>query len=477
MRTLKIFIIIAAVMITGCGTIKQVGTPPVVNIPASFTTSPDSPGVDRLSWKDFFTDQYLIGLINTALKNNLDIKTAIQRVGIARASTRIANAARLPFVTAGVSAGVDKYGKYTLNGVGNFDTNLSPNIDRKRKIPTNPTQDYFIGFRSTWEADIWGKLKDRKQAAYARYLASEKGRQWLTTQIVAEVAGMYYELVALDNQLRIIQRNIELQRKGLEVVEAQLAGGRATALAVKQFTAQVLHTQGAEFEIRQAIIRTENELNTLIGRFPTAIVRDTTLLRKPVPEKIQAGIPSEVLLRRPDIQEAELALLAAKTDVKAARKEFLPSLTINPYVGFNAFKLPLIFQPGSIAAGAAASLVGPLINRAGIRSGYNIANAEQLQAFYNYQRNILQGFQEIVTQLQLIENFKKSYALKTSEVRELTEGVTNANELYLAGYASYLEVIVAQGSVLQAEIEQTNIKKEMFQSIINLFRSTGGAWE
>ena len=464
-------------MITGCGTIKQVGTPPVVNIPASFTTSPDSPGVNRLSWKDFFTDQYLIGLINTALKNNLDIKTAIQRVGIARASTRIANAARLPFVTAGVSAGVDKYGKYTLNGVGNFDTNLSPNIDRKRKIPTNPTQDYFIGFRSTWEADIWGKLKDRKQAAYARYLASEKGRQWLTTQIVAEVAGMYYELVALDNQLRIIQRNIELQRKGLEVVEAQMAGGRATALAVKQFTAQVLHTQGAEFEIRQAIIRTENELNTLIGRFPTAIVRDTTLLRKPVPEKIQAGIPSEVLLRRPDIQEAELALLAAKTDIKAARKEFLPSLTINPYVGFNAFKLPLIFQPGSIAAGAAASLVGPLINRAGIRSGYNIANAEQLQAFYNYQRNILQGFQEIVTQLQLIENFKKSYALKTSEVRELTEGVTNANELYLAGYASYLEVIVAQGSVLQAEIEQTNIKKEMFQSIINLFRSTGGVWE
>ncbi|HLL44690.1 MAG TPA: TolC family protein [Segetibacter sp.] len=477
MRTLKIFIIIAAVMITGCGTIKQVGTPPVVNIPASFTTSPDSPGVNRLSWKDFFTDQYLIGLINTALKNNLDIKTAIQRVGIARASTRIANAARLPFVTAGVSAGIDKYGKYTLNGVGNFDTNLSPNIDRKRKIPTNPTQDYFIGFRSTWEADIWGKLKDRKQAAYARYLASEKGRQWLTTQIVAEVAGMYYELVALDNQLRIIQRNIELQRKGLEVVEAQMAGGRATALAVKQFTAQVLHTQGAEFEIRQAIIRTENELNTLIGRFPTAIVRDTTLLRKPVPEKIQAGIPSEVLLRRPDIQEAELALLAAKTDIKAARKEFLPSLTINPYVGFNAFKLPLIFQPGSIAAGAAASLVGPLINRAGIRSGYNIANAEQLQAFYNYQRNILQGFQEIVTQLQLIENFKKSYALKTSEVRELTEGVTNANELYLAGYASYLEVIVAQGSVLQAEIEQTNIKKEMFQSIINLFRSTGGVWE
>jgi outer membrane protein TolC len=294
---------------------------------------------------------------------------------------------------------------------------------------------------------------------------------------VAEVAGMYYELVALDNQLRIIQRNIELQKKGREVVEAQMTGGRATLLAVKQFNAQVLHTQGAEFEIRQAIIRTENELNTLIGRFPTAISRDTALIRKPVPEKIQAGVPSEVLLQRPDLQEAELALLAARADIKAARKEFLPSLTINPYVGFNAFKLPLIFQPGSIAAGAAASLAGPLINRAGILNVYNISNAEQLQAFYNYQKNILQGFQEIATQLQLIENFTKLHDLKAAEVRELTEGVTSARDLYLAGYANYLEVIVAQASVLQAEIEQTNIKKEIFQSIINLFRSTGGVRE
>lgn len=475
MKNLRTFTILAAVAITGCRTIKPVELPPPVNIPGAFTASGDTTA-NRLSWKDFFTDENLVKLIDTALANNFDIKAAVQRIEIARANTRIADAARLPFVSAGASAAVDRYAKYTMNGVGNFDTNLSSNIDKKRKIPTSPTQDYFVGFRSTWEADIWGKLKDRKKAAYVRYLSSEKGRQWLTTQIVSEVAGMYYELVALDNQLRIIQKNIELQKKGLEVVEAQMAGGRATALAVKQFNAQVLHTQGAEYEIRQAIIRIESDLNNLLGRFSSPIARDTTLRTKPIPEKIQAGLPSEVLLRRPDVQEAELALMATRLDVIAARKEFLPSLTINPYVSLNAFKLPLVFEGGSVAAGAVASLAGPLINRAAIKSGYNIANASQLQAFYNYQQSIVQGYQEVVTQMKLIDNYKEAYKLKVSEVQELTEGVTNANDLYLAGYASYLEVIVAQGSVLQAEIEQTNIKKESFQSLINLFRSVGGVW-
>jgi outer membrane protein TolC len=288
------------------------------------------------------------------------------------------------------------------------------------------------------------------------------------------VASRYYELLALDNQLRIIARNIELQRRGLEIVEAQMAGGRATALAVRQFKAQVLNTQGAEIDIRQSIISTENELNNLLGRFPEPIARDTSIIAKVVPQQIGAGIPSEVLLRRPDIQQAELELVAAKADISAARKAFLPSLNLNPYVGLNAFKAPLLLSPGSIATGLATSFAAPLINRRGILSGVNVANAEQATAFYNYQKNIVQGYQEVVTQLQSIENLKRSYDLKVQEVETLTEAVATANDLYLAGYASYLEVIVAQGSVLQAEIEQTNIKREIFTSMINLYRALGG---
>jgi NodT family efflux transporter outer membrane factor (OMF) lipoprotein len=360
-----------------------------------------------------------------------------------------------------------------MNGVGNFDTNLSPNIDEKQHIPI-PTSDYFLGFRSSWELDIWGKLKDRKRAAYSRFLASQKGRQWLATQIVSQVAAMYYELLALDNQLKIVQRNISLQQSGLEIVEAQMAGGRATALAVRQFKAQVLQTRGAAINIRRSIAATENALNSLLGRFPIEVPRDSSLMSKVVPDRLQTGIPAEVLLRRPDIQEAELELLASKADISAARKALLPSLSLNPYVGLNAFKAPLVFSPASIVGGIAGSLVGPIINRSALKNGVKIANASQASAFYNYQKNIVQGYNEVMTQLQSIDNLKKSYSLKTMQVETLKEAVATANDLYLAGYASYLEVIVAQGSVLNAELEQTDIKKETFDSVINLYRALGG---
>ena len=464
--------IIAAVAMTGCATVKQAELPQGVTLPTHFTTSADTAS-NTLLLKDFFVDHNLQRLIDMALANNFDLKAAVQRIEIARANTRLADVARLPQVAAVAGASVERYGKYTLNGVGNYDTNLSPNIDKKQRIP-NPTPDYFLGFRSSWEIDIWGKLKDRRSAAYARYLASQRGRQWLATQIVTEVARLYYELEALDYQLKIIQRNIALQNRGLEVVEAQMAGGRATALAVRQFRAQVLHTRGAEVEIRQAINRTENELNNLLGRFPTRIERDTAFIAKVVPQKIQAGIPANVLLQRPDVQQAELELIAAKADISAARKAFLPSLTLNPSIGLNAFKVPLLFSGASIAAGVAGSLAAPVINRGAITGGVNIANAEQAMAFYRYQSNLVQAYQEVMTQLQAIENAKKAYELKAEEVQTLSEGVANANDLYLAGYASYLEVIIAQGSVLQAEMEQSNIKREIFNAIINLYRSVGG---
>ncbi|WP_207494477.1 TolC family protein [Aridibaculum aurantiacum] len=469
---IKPYIVIAAVTITGCTTIKQAELPEGVQLPSSFGSTADTAG-GRLVLKDFFTDLNLQRLIDTALATNFDLQVAVQRIEVARLNTRIANAARLPQVNAVAGLSLDKYGRYTLNGVGNFDTNLSPNIDEKRQIP-DPTPEYFLGFRSSWEADIWGRLKDRSRAAYTRYLASQKGRQWVATQLVAEVASNYYELMALDHQLKIIKTNIALQQRGLEIVEAQMAGGRATALAVRQFKAQVLNTQATELDIRQAIVRTENNLNYLLGRLPSKIVRDTSIIAKQVPARIQAGIPADILLRRPDVQQAELELIAARADISAARKAMLPSLSINPYIGLNAFKAPLLLSGASVAAGVASSLAAPIINRRAIIAGVHIANAEQATAFYNYQRNIVQGYQEVVTHLQAVDNLKQAYDLKVEEVETLTEGVANANDLYLAGYANYLEVIVAQASVLRAQIEQTNMKKEIFQSIINLYRSVGG---
>jgi multidrug efflux system outer membrane protein len=193
-----------------------------------------------------------------------------------------------------------------------------------------------------------------------------------------------------------------------------------------------------------------------------------------LPDRIYAGIPTQVILKRPDIQEAELELRAAKADVSAARKALLPSFTLDAYSGYNAFKLPLLFSPGSLASGVLGGLTAPIFNRGALKNGSRIASAAQLSAFYNYQQRILQGYQEVSTQLSAIDNYKSAYQLKSKEVGELKTALSTANDLYLAGYATYLEVIVAQASVLNAEMEQVNLTRQSYGALINLFRALGG---
>lgn len=471
---MKLYIVVAAFFITlisGCSAVKPTQLPVAIDLPESVD---GRTGNMQSVFTTFFNDDKLKALIDTALSNNFDLQQALQRIEISAANTRIVNAGRLPQVSAVIGAGVERFGRYTLDGVGNFDTNLSPNIDKDRRIP-EPTGDFFLGFRSSWEIDIWGKLKDRRRAAHARYLASRKGRQWLQTQLVADIARHYYELLALDDQQEILARNIALQQKGLELIESQMTGGRATALAVRQFKAQLLHNQGAAISVVQAVIETENHLNFLLGKLPETVQRDTVFVNKPIPALLDAGIPSALLLRRPDIQEAELELMASQADVQAARKAFFPSLSLNPFIGFNAFKLPLLISGSSIAAGAFSSLAAPMINRVGLNGGMRVANAEQSSAFYTYQRRILHAFQEVATLLKGVENLQKAYDLKTEEVETLRLAVSTATDLYLAGYANYLEVILAQGSVLQAELEQIALKREIFNALINLYRSAGGS--
>jgi multidrug efflux system outer membrane protein len=465
-------LLLVLIAVAGCSNMKPVAMPAMQSMPGTFNGK-NNPSESLLNWKDVFTDPELKALIDTALHNNFDLKSEMQRIIVAEANLKLAKASMLPGLSAGLSAGLDKFGKYTMNGVGNYDTNLSPNINGDQKIP-NPTQDYFMGFRSSWELDVWGKLSKRKEAAYSRYLASAMGQRWLRTQLITQVASMYFELVALDKHAEILKRNITLQKQGVEIIEAQLAGGRATSLAVSQFKAQMMATQGSAYQIKQAIIRTENELNNLLGRYRAPIKRDTSSITRTLPDQIYAGIPSDVILNRPDIKQAELELRAAKADVQAARKALLPSFTLDAYSGFNAFRLPLLFSPGSLASGVLGGLTAPIFNRGALKNGNRLANAGQLSAFYNYQKSILKGYQEVSTQLSAIDNFKSAYQYKTKEVTELRTALSTANDLYLAGYASYLEVIIAQASMLNAEIEQVGLKRDSYTSLINLFRALGG---
>ncbi|MDJ1482125.1 TolC family protein [Cytophagaceae bacterium YF14B1] len=447
-----------------------------VKLPETFTGSSDTTSIGDIAWKDFFTDPLLIKLIDTALHNNPDLNIARQRIEFARASFQLGRGALLPSLNVIASAGVDKYGDYTMNGVGNYDTNLSGNIDGKKKIP-NPTPDYFLGLRSSWEIDLWGKLRNQKKAAYNRFLASQKGRQAIVTALVAQVSQFYYDLLRLDNELEIIRKNIGLQEKAVETITAQKMGGRATELAVQQSTAQLLHTRSLEGRVQQEIVIIENQLNLLLGGFPQPIERSNPILQQTLTTVVKSGIPAHMLRHRPDIRQAELELEATKADVTAMRAAFLPSLTISPYAGFNSFNASVLFNPASIAYGILGGLTGPLFSRNLLKSNYKQSQAVNQEAFYTYYKTILNGYQEVVTSMKGIENLQKVYDYRKQEVDVLQNAVSTSNDLYVTGYASYLEVITAQRSVLEAELELATVKRDQFFSLIDLYRSLGGGWQ
>lgn len=461
---------------SSCQMPRTVLQPTARPIPATFAGNADSAGIASRNWRSFFGDPNLIQLIDTALAGNLDLRIATQRIEQARAAYAYNRGFLAPQVNAVVSAGVDRYGRNTLNGVGNFDTNLSDNIRGNLVIP-NPTPDYFIGARSTWEVDIWGKLRNRRKASYLRLLASEKGRHAVVTSLVAEIARYYYTLLALDGEQEIIQKNIEFQQRAVGLVRIQKEAGRVTELAVQQFTAQLLNTRSRQGQVRQRIVETENQLNRLLGRYPQPIARGKSLQAYELPGQVSTGLPAQMLLRRPDIQQAELDLQAANIDVDVARAEFLPSLNLSAYAGLNSFRAETLFNPASIAAGLLGGLSAPVLNRRFIKANYGQSVAQSREAFYRYRQTILTGFSEVTTNLRGVENYRNVAELQAQEVDVLRQAVSVSNDLFAGGYASYLEVITAQRSVLEAELALISTKQEQFLSLTDLYRTLGGGWE
>ncbi|MBO0936415.1 efflux transporter outer membrane subunit [Fibrella sp. HMF5335] len=436
----------------------------------------DSTGIAGRHWRTFFDDKELAALIDTALTANLDLRIATQRIEQARATFDYTRGFLTPQVNAVASAGLDRYGQNTLNGVGNFDTNLSPNIDGSRRIP-NPTPDFFVGARSTWEVDIWGKLRNQRKAAYLRLLASEEGRHAIVTGLVAEVARYYYTLLALDGELEIIQKNVDYQRNALDLVRVQKQAGRVTELAVQQFAAQLLNTRSRQGQVRQQIIEAENELNRLLGRYPQPIARGRSLQSRELPGQVATGLPARMVFRRPDIRQAERTLQATQVDVDVARAEFLPSLNVTGYLGLNTFRLGTLVNPASVAAGLLSGLSAPVFNRRFVRANYNGSVAQSREAFYRYRQTIVDGVSEVTSQLRGVENYRQVADLQIEEVQTLSNAVGTANDLFRSGYATYLEVITAQRSVLEAELALINTKRAQFLSLTSLYRSLGGGWE
>jgi multidrug efflux system outer membrane protein len=444
------------------------------SVPESYNNNKqDTTSMANLQWRDFFKDQYLANLIDTALKNNQELMITMQEIEIARNDIRLRKGAILPSVRFGAGAGIEKVGRYTSQGAGDASTEITPGKEVPDWLP-----DYNFGVNAEWEVDIWKKLRNAKKAAVTRYLSTIEGKNFVLTNLVAEVANSYYELMALDNQLAIVQQNIGLQKDALEIIKVQKEAARATELAVKKFEAEVLNSQSLEFDIRQNIKEAENRINFLLGRYPQAIVRDKSSFVDLLPAAVNSGIPSQLLSNRPDIKQAELELAASKLDVKVARAEFYPSFNISAAIGFQAFNPSyLVKLPESLLASLVGDLAGPLINRNAIKAEYYSANSRQVQAVYNYERTILNAYLEVSNQLSKIDNLGKSYDLKSKQVDALTKSIDISNDLYKSARADYLEVLMTQRDALEAKLELIETKKQQLNSVVNIYKGLGGGWK
>ena len=441
-------------------------------VPAGYNNLKDSINTAKVKWKQFFTDPNLTALIDTALKNNQELNIVLQEIYIAKNEVRARKGAYLPFVGLGVGAGAEKVGMYTSQGASDANNNIMPG----KKFP-DPLPNYMIGVNVSWEVDIWKKLRNAKNSAIRRYLSTIEGKNFLVTHLISEVANSYYELMALDNQLEILKQNIQIYQNSLEIVKLQKISAKVTELAVRRFEAEVLKNQSRQFYIMQQITITENRINFLVGRFPQPVSRNSQTFADLVPDTIHAGIPSQLLENRPDIRQAEQELAATRLDVKAAKAEFYPSLMITAGAGYGAFNPQyLITTPQSLLYSLAGGLVAPLINRNAIKANYYSANSRQIQAVYNYERAILNAHIEVVNQLSMINNLKKSYDLKAKQVKTLTESIEISTVLFKSARADYMEVLLTQRDALESKFELIETKKQQMNAMVNIYRALGGGW-
>lgn len=466
-------IVFISLQVAGCKIPGYINKTENISTPASYIDSKDTTTVADLRWNEYFTDPNLVALIDSALVNNKELNISLLEINVSNNEIMAKTGEYLPFLNVGGIAGVDKVGRYTSTGSSEATTDIEPG-----KATPDPLSEFKIGAYVSWEIDIWKKLRNGKKAAVRRYLASVEGKNFLQTQLIAEVANSYYELLALDNQLAIVKQNIELQNDALEIVKLQKESARVTELAVRRFEAQVLYTKSLQFDIQQMIVETENKINFLLGRYPQPIVRTPTTFLDLESDTLYAGIPSQLLENRPDVRQAEQELLAAKLDVKVAKANFYPSLNISAAIGLEAFNPSYILKaPESMLYSLAGDLVAPLINRKAIKATYYSANAKQLQAIYNYEQTILNAYLEVSNQLSKIDNLKKSYELKSQQVDALTESIEISNDLFSSARADYMEVLLTQRDALESKFELIETKKRQLLTNVEVYRALGGGWK
>lgn len=450
MKIYRYILLIAGVLsLSSCGLYNKYERPDVDFADSLYRRIPavsDTTSIADVSWDVFFNDPMLKEWIRIGLEHNTDLNVARLKVNEAEAALTAARGAFLPGVNGGLDAGVSAPGEGNLN----------------------------LKVTAGWEADIFGSLTNAKRKAAAAVQQSVAYRQAVQTQLVATIANTYYTLLMLDEQLRVSQRTYENWKENIRTMEALKRAGKTNEAAVLQAKSNQLNVEGSMLSLEQQIIEMENSLSALLGIVPMTIRRGH-LNEQNFPLELSQGLPASLLSKRPDVRQAEMALAQAYYATNQARSSFYPKLNLSGTLGWTRSGASV--DPSDFIANLGASLLQPIFNKRTLKANLKKAEAQQEAALYQFKQSLLDAGVEVNNALVQWQTAQESLNIDQKKVVHLQAAVWNTQLLMKHGGATYIEVLTAQQTLLQAELAVASDKFQQIQGVINLYHALGGGYE
>lgn len=434
-------------MVSGCGLYKQYERADMHFVDSLYrrmSVPTDSVSSASVTWEEFFTDPLLREWIQTGLEYNSDLAIARLRVKEAEAALQASKWALLPGADFNMRGGAP----------GEFSASL----------------------QASWQTDIFGSLRNSKRKAQAALEQSHAYRQAVQTQLVATIANSYYTLLKLDEQLSISNRTLTTWEESIRTLEALKRAGKTNEAAVLQSKANMLSVEANVLTLEKEILAIENSLCALLGLVPMPIDR-STLDDQVLPEKLCAGVPVELLNRRPDVRQAEMALAQAFYNVNSAKAAFYPNITLSGALGWTTGNGNIKVDPGSVIANLLAGLVQPVFGRGVNKARLETAKAQYEQAAYTFRQSLLDAGVEVNNALTLWQTAQKRVELGKKQILNLQAAIWNTQLLMKHGNADYLEVLTAQKNLLQAELTEVADRYDEIISAVNLYQALGGGYQ
>jgi multidrug efflux system outer membrane protein len=414
--------------------------------------------IANLSWWELLQDEQLQRLIKQALLQNRDLKQAVASVEELQARLGIARMDYFPKMDMTVNA--PAFGR-----LGGF------------LFPGFPTPySYFGQATLNWEIDVWGRVRRSNEAALADLMAREENRRAVVLTLVSNVAQSYFDLLQFDMQLDIARNALGSWEESVALARAQLQGGVISRLDLDQFEAERANAAARVAGLQRSMVQKENELSVLVGNNPVTIGRGSSLTDQMLPPEVPAGLPSELLERRPDILQAEKTLAAATARIGVAKASRFPKLTITGFLGVASPALSKILLSGSEFGVGGLGLAGPLLNAQSLGLEQRAAEAQAKQVLAQYEQSILTAFKEVEDALVAVRTANDQRKAQQEQVKALRSALNISNLRYQGGVTSYVDVLLAKRTLFDAEFALAATHRLHLASIIQLYKALGGGW-